>query len=64
MCAQDNCGKEINEESIIELAADNIEYVFLQLVFGAMVLVMNVRRKHPQILEPKTKISTLTNTKS
>ena len=60
MCAQDNCGKEINEESIIELAADNIEYVFLQLVFGAMVWVRNVRRKHPQILEPETKISTTT----
>ena len=36
MCAQDNCGKEINEESIIELAADNIEYVSLQFRFFVM----------------------------
>ena len=60
MCAQDNCGKDINEESIIELAADNIEYVSLQFIFGAMVWVRNVRRKHPQILELETKISTTT----
>ena len=39
MCAQDNCGKEINEESIIELAADNIEYVSPQFRFFVMYVV-------------------------